>query len=114
MTLTKRDHELIRWKQAPAARYCLPREEHLLPLHVCYRAAAFDAPLAELVFNGDVLGVNFQYGLDQSSMSETAAASPDSGNASGGLSVTAEITGLPFETLYYYQMVESFPVISME
>ena len=27
---------LIAWEQAPAARYCHPREEHLLPLHVCY------------------------------------------------------------------------------
>lgn len=24
------------WLQAPYARYCHPREEHLLPLHVCY------------------------------------------------------------------------------
>jgi len=33
------DHErrqrLVNWEQAPAARYCHPREEHLLPLHVC-------------------------------------------------------------------------------
>ena len=30
---------LINWEQAPAARYCHPREEHLLPLHVCYGMA---------------------------------------------------------------------------
>ncbi|GHB69595.1 dioxygenase [Psychrosphaera saromensis] len=30
---------LTDWVQAPAARYCQPREEHLLPLHVCYGAA---------------------------------------------------------------------------
>lgn len=27
---------LINWESAPAARYCHPRAEHLLPLHVCY------------------------------------------------------------------------------
>ncbi len=27
---------LVHWKNAPGARYCHPREEHLLPLHVCY------------------------------------------------------------------------------
>ena len=30
---------LERWQQAPFARYCHPREEHLLPLHVCYGIA---------------------------------------------------------------------------
>ena len=29
---------LVDWSSAPAARYCHPREEHLLPLHVCYGA----------------------------------------------------------------------------
>ena len=32
----QRTQRLINWEQAPAARYCHPREEHLLPLHVCY------------------------------------------------------------------------------
>ena len=33
-------HERLRhWESAPAARYCHPREEHLLPLHVCYGLA---------------------------------------------------------------------------
>lgn len=31
-----RTERLINWERAPAARYCHPREEHLLPLHVCY------------------------------------------------------------------------------
>jgi len=31
-----RAQRLINWERAPAARYCHPREEHLLPLHVCY------------------------------------------------------------------------------
>jgi aromatic ring-opening dioxygenase catalytic subunit (LigB family) len=35
----KRAQRLIQWEQAPAARFCHPREEHLLPLHVCYGTA---------------------------------------------------------------------------
>jgi len=31
-----RTHRLVDWSDAPGARYCHPREEHLLPLHVCY------------------------------------------------------------------------------
>ena len=30
---------LADWEQAPHARFCHPREEHLLPLHVCYGLA---------------------------------------------------------------------------
>ncbi|WP_234401358.1 DODA-type extradiol aromatic ring-opening family dioxygenase [Pseudoalteromonas sp. T1lg23B] len=30
---------LTHWEKAPDARFCHPREEHLLPLHVCYGAA---------------------------------------------------------------------------
>jgi len=37
--------QLIHWSAAPGARYCHPREEHLLPLHVCYGLA--EAPCAE-------------------------------------------------------------------
>jgi aromatic ring-opening dioxygenase catalytic subunit (LigB family) len=35
----ERAQKLIRWHEAPGARYCHPREEHLLPLHVCYGVA---------------------------------------------------------------------------
>ncbi len=35
----KRAQRLIEWEKAPAARFCHPREEHLLPLHVCYGLA---------------------------------------------------------------------------
>ena len=35
----KRAQRLIQWEKAPAARFCHPREEHLLPLHVCYGLA---------------------------------------------------------------------------
>ena len=27
---------VVNWEDAPHARYCHPREEHLLPLHVCH------------------------------------------------------------------------------
>jgi len=36
---TERTQRLENWEQAPAARYCHPREENLLPLHVCYGIA---------------------------------------------------------------------------
>jgi aromatic ring-opening dioxygenase catalytic subunit (LigB family) len=36
MTEDERSQQLANWAAAPFARYCHPREEHLLPLHVCY------------------------------------------------------------------------------
>lgn len=44
---------LIQWENAPFARFCHPREEHLLPLHVCYGMAS---KKATRVFNDKVLG----------------------------------------------------------
>ena len=41
----ERVQRLVRWSDAPGARYCHPREEHLLPLHVCYGVA--QAPCSE-------------------------------------------------------------------
>lgn len=35
----ERSERLMNWSEAPEARYCHPREEHLLPLHVCYGLA---------------------------------------------------------------------------
>ena len=35
----ERTDRLINWEAAQSARYCHPREEHFLPLHVCYGAA---------------------------------------------------------------------------
>jgi len=32
----ERTNRFVNWENAPFARYCHPREEHLLPLHVCY------------------------------------------------------------------------------
>jgi aromatic ring-opening dioxygenase catalytic subunit (LigB family) len=36
LTEDERVHRLEDWESAPFARACHPREEHLLPLHVCY------------------------------------------------------------------------------
>jgi len=35
----ERRSRLVNWASAPGALYCHPREEHLLPLHVCYGVA---------------------------------------------------------------------------
>ena len=48
-----RQQRLIDWHQAPAARYCHPREEHLLPLHVCAGMADKDAVT---IFDDYILG----------------------------------------------------------
>lgn len=40
MDESERANRLAHWSQAPYARFCHPREEHLLPLHVCYGLAA--------------------------------------------------------------------------
>jgi len=53
LSFNERASRLIAWQQAPAAHYCHPREEHLLPLHVC---AGLSDDVAELVFDGEVLG----------------------------------------------------------
>lgn len=44
---------LLNWEQAPSARYCHPREEHLLPLLVC--AGLAQAP-AQVIFDDQILG----------------------------------------------------------
>jgi 4,5-DOPA dioxygenase extradiol len=50
---SRSQEELVHWEHAPSARYCHPREEHLLPLHVCVGMA--DAP-ARLVFDDYIAG----------------------------------------------------------
>jgi len=49
----EREQELIDWEKAPSARYCHPREEHLIPLHVCLGMA--NEP-AKLIFDDYILG----------------------------------------------------------
>lgn len=39
MPESERVERLTHWELAPSARFCHPREEHLLPLHVCYGLA---------------------------------------------------------------------------
>jgi 4,5-DOPA dioxygenase extradiol len=53
LTQEQREQRLIDWVRAPSARYCHPREEHLLPLHVCQGMA--EGP-AEVVFDDRILG----------------------------------------------------------
>ncbi len=39
LTENVREAQLANWEDAPSARFCHPREEHLIPLHVCYGMA---------------------------------------------------------------------------
>ena len=50
---SERELRLIEWERAPSARYCHPREEHLLPLHVCLGVAGRPAAV---VFDDQILG----------------------------------------------------------
>lgn len=49
----QREQRLIDWQKAPSAGYCHPREEHLLPLHVCLGMAG---KAAALIFDDYILG----------------------------------------------------------
>jgi len=49
----EREQNLIDWQKAPSARYCHPREEHLLPLHVCLGMAG---KAANVIFDDYILG----------------------------------------------------------
>jgi aromatic ring-opening dioxygenase catalytic subunit (LigB family) len=57
-----RDEALQRWAQAPAARACHPREEHLIPLMVVAGAAGADVgrvPYSEKLLGTRVSAVHF-------------------------------------------------------
>jgi aromatic ring-opening dioxygenase catalytic subunit (LigB family) len=47
------ERRLLDWEAAPGARYAHPREEHLLPLHVC---AGMAGRPGELVFDDAIVG----------------------------------------------------------
>ena len=49
----EREKHLTEWTKAPHARYCHPREEHLLPLHVCF---GLSGNRAEVIFDDYILG----------------------------------------------------------
>jgi len=51
-TNDERKARLIDWKNAPEARFCHPREEHLLPLHVCFGAGSIVSTQAAKIFSG--------------------------------------------------------------
>jgi aromatic ring-opening dioxygenase catalytic subunit (LigB family) len=53
MPQSERERRLIEWEKAPSARYCHPREEHLLPLHVCLGLAGKPA---KVTFDDHILG----------------------------------------------------------
>jgi 4,5-DOPA dioxygenase extradiol len=53
LTEEEREQMLNNWDSAPAARYCHPREEYLLPLHVCYGVAG---TAAKRVFEFEIMG----------------------------------------------------------
>ena len=50
---SEREQRLVEWQKAPSARYCHPREEHLLPLHVCLGMAN---KAATVIFDDYILG----------------------------------------------------------
>ncbi len=52
-TKSEREQKLIKWEKAPYARYCHPREEHLLPLHVCL---GLSKDSANVIFDDYILG----------------------------------------------------------
>jgi len=53
VTGSTREQSLVGWESAPSARYCHPREEHLLPLHVCVGMAD---DRGTVVFDDYILG----------------------------------------------------------
>ena len=52
----QRATRLVHWNAAPGAQFCHPREEHLLPLHVCYGAAAAVGLVGENIYCEKLLG----------------------------------------------------------
>jgi len=56
LTWQGREKNLINWLSAPYARFAHPREEHLLPLHVCFGAALSANLKAKNIFKQKFLG----------------------------------------------------------
>lgn len=52
LTHQQREQRLRDWAAAPSGRFCHPREEHLLPLLVCWGAASEYSAVAEQNFHG--------------------------------------------------------------
>lgn len=59
LSFHEREKLLVNWQQAPEARYCHPREEHLLPLMVCFGVAGeqiAETNFSSLLLNARVSG----------------------------------------------------------
>ena len=54
LTQAQREQRLVEWEKAPSARFCHPREEHLIPLHVCFGMS--ETP-AQVIFDDRILGL---------------------------------------------------------
>lgn len=52
LDVKEKEKRLIDWANAPEAKFSHPREEHLLPLHVCFGAACASTPDAVQIFSG--------------------------------------------------------------
>lgn len=52
LAATEREQRLTHWADAPQGRFCHPREEHLLPLLVCFGAASHSGNPARQNFSG--------------------------------------------------------------
>lgn len=52
-TQSERENNLKDWEKAPSARYCHPREEHLLPLQVCL---GLSGKPAQVIFDDYIMG----------------------------------------------------------
>jgi len=62
LTTDRRETRLVEWTQAPQARACHPREEHLLPLHVILGAVEDDVaqvPYRDVVMGAHISAVHF-------------------------------------------------------
>ena len=57
----ERERRLVDWQEAPNARYCHPREEHLLPLQVCYGMAQSAAAKVFQISVGGILTSAYQW-----------------------------------------------------
>ena len=58
LTAEEREQRLSNWESAPSARFCHPREEHLLPLHVCFGMTASSNQIAKHAFSESWNGLN--------------------------------------------------------
>ncbi len=57
LSMAEKEQRLVDWQYAPHARFCQPREEHLLPLMVCFGAAMDNENLtAAIGFDDFLLG----------------------------------------------------------